>query len=130
MFKVAILCIIGVLFAGCSGKPKCDSDESQRLVMESVEKTVKKQLAMRLNPSIAGDEWQIGLSPENKEMVEFNYKEFGPVLENIVTIKQEDKSSVVQCMAELRFRNAQKFNLYYVLQKDTTGKLHATVEWR
>ena len=98
--------------------------------MESVEKTVKKQLATKLNPSIAGDEWQNGLSPENKEMVEFNYKEYGPVLENIVTIKQTDNSSALQCTAELRFRNAQKFNLYYVLQKDTTGKLHATVEWR
>jgi hypothetical protein len=130
MLRVSVLCIVGVLLAGCGGKPKCDSDESQRLVLESVEKTVKKQLAMRLNPSITGDEWQNGLSPEDKEMVEFNYKEYGPMLENIVTIKGEDKGESVQCMAELRFRNAQKFNLYYVLQKDTNGKLHATVEWR
>jgi len=130
MFRVVVLFIVGVLFAGCGGKPKCDSDESQKLVMESVEKTVKKQLAIKISPWITAEEWQNTLSPEDKGMVEFNYKEFGPVLENIVTIKQEDKGSAVQCMAELRFRNAQKFNLYYVLQKDTTGKLHATVEWR
>ncbi len=129
MLKIVIFAFV-LLFAGCGGKPKCDSVESKKLVMESVEKTVKRQLAIRINPSIVGDEWQNALSSDDKAMVEFNYSEYGPILENITTIKQSEKTDTLECTAELRFRNAQKFNLYYRLQKDTNGKLHATVEWR
>lgn len=129
MLKIMSACFI-LLFVGCGGKPKCDSDNTKKLVMESVEKTVKKQLAIRLNPSIGGDEWENALSPEDKEMVEYNYKEYGPILENIASIKQDKNAKAVACSAELRFRNSQKFNLFYTLQKDTNGKLHATVEWR
>jgi hypothetical protein len=56
MYKIVFLCF-ALLFVGC-GSPSCDSKESKKLVMESVEKTVKMRLARRLNPSVIGDEWR------------------------------------------------------------------------
>lgn len=128
MYKIALLCF-ALLFVGC-GSPSCDSKESKKLVMESVEKTVKMRLASRLNPSVVGDEWRSALKPEEVEMVEFNYKEYGPVLEDITEVSQNDKAKSAECSAKLRFRNGQVFNLYYKLQKDSNGKLYADVEWR
>jgi len=127
MLKIFLSCL-ALFFVGCGGNPKCDSSNSKKLVMESVESSVKKQLAMKINPAVSGDEWGNILSAEEKGMVEFNYSEYGPVLENIATLKQN--SGALECSAELRFRNNQKFNLFYRLQKDTNGKLHAVVEWR
>jgi hypothetical protein len=128
MKKIALLCF-ALLFVGC-GAPSCDDKESKKLVLESVEKSVKIRLASKLNPSIVGDEWRSILKPEEVEMVEFNYKEYGPVLEDIVEINQNDKAKTAECSAKLRFRNAQAFALFYRLQKDSNGKLYADVEWR
>ncbi len=127
MYKIALLCLT-LLFAGCSNKPKCDSSKSKELVMESVEKTVKRELATKLNSLAIGDEWPTVLSDDERKMVEFNYSEYGPVLLEIKSLNETDAYS--ECSAKLRFRNAQEFSLFYRLQKDTNGKLHAIVEWR
>ena len=130
MLRVVLLFGCALLFLGCGETPSCDDKESKKLVMESVEKTVKTRLAARLNPSIVGDEWRNALKPEEVEMVEFNYKEYGPVLEDITQTAENDKMKTSECGAKLRFRNGQVFNLYYKLQKDSNGKLYADVEWR
>lgn len=118
-----------LLFVGC-GTPSCDDKESKKLVLESVEKSVKIRLASKLNPSVVGNEWRSVLKSEEVEMVEFNYKEYGPVLEDIVEMSKNDKAKTAECSAKLRFRNAQLFALFYRLQKDSNGKLYADVEWR
>ncbi len=128
MYKIAISCS-ALLFIGC-GAPSCNDKDSKKLVMESVEKTVKTRLAAKLNPSIVGDEWQNALKPEEVDMVEFNYKEYGPVLDEIIEIAHNDKMKTSECSAKLKFRNGQVFNLHYKLQKDSNGKLYAEVEWR
>jgi len=116
-----------LLFAACSDKPECDSSEAKELVMEKTEKKVKTTLALKLVKGAIGDEWVNIATEEEKAMIEFNYDEYGPILENIKSIRG-DKNSC-ECSAKLIFRNGQKFDLYYKLQKDTNGKLHADVEW-
>ncbi len=129
MFKIALLSIAALLFTACSDKPKCDSNMAKELVMEKTEKKIKTTLALKLVKGAIGDEWVNIATDEERAMVDFNYGEYGPVLEDIGTIKEDIKNKTAECSAKLIFRNGQKFDVYCRLQKDSNGKLHADVTW-
>lgn len=132
MLKAFVLaCATLFLLVGCNQKTlKCDSKESKELVLKHSEKKIKTILAMRLIKGAIGDEWESLAAQEERDMVEFNYKEYGPILSNIKTLSQGDNGQYAECSAELLFRNEQKFFVHYKLQKDSNEKLDATVEWR
>ena len=117
-----------LLFVGCGGV-KCDSDEAKKLVMDKTEQKIKTTLALRIVRGASGDEWGNIATQEEKDMVEFNYKEYGPVLANIKNLS--GGVDFAECSGELDFRNGQKFTVNYRLQKDANGKLDASaLEWK
>ena len=119
-----------ILLSGCGEKGiKCEGEETRKVVMGSVAKTIKQQLAAKQNPSIIGDEWQNFLNPEQKTIVELSYAEYGPVLENTSVIAENKEAKTLDCSGDIRFRNGQVFKIYYKLQKDTNGKLDVHLEW-
>ena len=121
---------IAVIVSGCGEKGiKCEGEETRKVVMGSVAKTIKQQLAAKQNPSIIGDEWQNFLNPEQKTIVELSYAEYGPVLENTSVIAENKEAKTLDCSGDIRFRNGQVFKIYYKLQKDTNGKLDVHLEW-
>jgi len=127
---VVLACLALFLLVGCDQKAiKCDSKEAKELVLKNSEKKIKTVLAMRLIKGAIGDDWESLATQEERGMVEFNYKEYGPVLSNIKTLSQGGDAQSAECSAELLFRNEQKFFVHYRLQKDSNGKLDASVEW-
>ena len=121
---------IAIIVSGCGEKGiKCEGEETRKVVMGSVAKTIKQQLAAKQNPSIIGDEWQNFLNPEQKTIVELSYAEYGPVLENTSVIAENKEAKTLDCSGDIRFRNGQVFKIYYKLQKDTNGKLDVHLEW-
>lgn len=130
LFLLGCALCIAVIVSGCGEKGlKCEGEETRKVVMGSVAKTIKQQLAAKQNPSIIGDEWQNFLNPEQKTIVELSYAEYGPVLENTSVIAENKEAKTLDCSGDIRFRNGQVFKIYYKLQKDTNGKLDVHLEW-
>ena len=130
LFLLGCSLCIAVIVSGCGEKGiKCEGEETRKVVMGSVAKTIKQQLAAKQNPSIIGDEWQNFLNPEQKTIVELSYAEYGPVLENTSVIAENKEAKTLDCSGDIRFRNGQVFKIYYKLQKDTNGKLDVHLEW-
>ena len=130
LFLLGCSLCIAVIVSGCGEKGlKCEGEETRKVVMGSVAKTIKQQLAAKQNPSIIGDEWQNFLNPEQKTIVELSYAEYGPVLENTSVIAENKEAKTLDCSGHIRFRNGQVFKIYYKLQKDTNGKLDVHLEW-
>lgn len=130
MFGLSVVAGVALLLAGCGEKGvKCDSKEAKELVKQKSEKRMKAVLAAGLVKGATGDEWESLATQEEKDMVEFNYKEYGPVLANIKNLS--GGVDFAECSGELDFRNGQKFTVNYRLQKDANGKLDASaLEWK